>query len=193
MVMSSFWSKVKDFVGFGDPLEYEEDGEEYEQVYREENKREEARRATAGTAAAATPTAAQASDASPMGSGPARKRVRAGNVIGMPNSGVNEVLVIEPRSFEEAPQIVQHLRDRKSVILNLTLMDSDQAQRSVDFVAGATFAIDGHQERVGDGIFLFTPSSVMISTEMPSQLRQANQAFGGNFRLNPEAPRRAQG
>ncbi|AGY60119.1 cell division protein SepF [Gloeobacter kilaueensis] len=193
--MSSFWSKFKNFVGFGDEFDYEEEGEDYEQVYRDENKRDEARRAaTGGSAAAATPSATAAATEGQPAPGSVRKRVRAGNVIGMPGNGVNEVLVIEPRSFEEAPQIVQHLRDRKSVILNLTLMDSDQAQRSVDFVAGATFAIDGHQERVGDGIFLFTPSTVMISTEMPSQLRQAGQGFGGNFRLSQDAPpRRAQG
>lgn len=191
--MSSFWSKVKDFVGFGDPLDAYEDNEEYE-LYND--KRDEARR-PAAAATGSTPVPTPAESAQIAAAGTARKRVRAnGNVIGMPGSGgANEVLVIEPRSFEEAPQIVQHLRDRKSVILNLTLMDSDQAQRSVDFVAGATFAIDGHQERVGDGIFLFTPSTVVISTEMPSQLRQAAQGFGGNFRMDTDTqpPRRAQG
>jgi cell division inhibitor SepF len=50
------------------------------------------------------------------------------------------------------------------VILNLTMMDPDQAQRAVDFVAGGTFAIDGHQERVGESIFLFAPSCVTVTT-----------------------------
>ena len=40
----------------------------------------------------------------------------------------------------------------------------DQAQRAVDFVAGGTFAIDGHQERVGESIFLFAPSCVTVTT-----------------------------
>ena len=44
-------------------------------------------------------------------------------------------------------------------------MDPDQAQRAVDFVAGGTFAIDGHQERIGESIFLFTPSCVQVSTQ----------------------------
>jgi len=34
----------------------------------------------------------------------------------------------------------------------------------VDFVAGGTFAIDGHQERVGESIFLFAPSCVTVTT-----------------------------
>src|SRR4028118_2362550 len=89
------------------------------------------------------------------------------NVIGMPGAvnTVCEVVVIEPRSFEEMPQVIQTLRERKSVVLNLTMMDPDQAQRSVDFVAGGTYAIDGHQERIGESIFLFTPSCVQVSTQ----------------------------
>jgi cell division inhibitor SepF len=50
------------------------------------------------------------------------------------------------------------------VVLNLTLMDPDQAQRAVDFIAGGTYALDGHQERIGESIFLFTPRSVQVST-----------------------------
>jgi cell division inhibitor SepF len=44
------------------------------------------------------------------------------------------------------------------------MMEPDQAQRAVDFVAGGTFAIDGHQERVGESIFLFAPSCVTVTT-----------------------------
>ena len=61
------------------------------------------------------------------------------------------------------PQAIQALRERKTVILNLTMMEPDQAQRAVDFVAGGTFAIDGHQERVGESIFLFAPSCVTVT------------------------------
>ena len=74
-----------------------------------------------------------------------------------------EVNLMEPRSFDEMPQAIQALRERKTVILNLTMMEPDQAQRAVDFVAGGTFAIDGHQERVGESIFLFAPSCVTVT------------------------------
>jgi cell division inhibitor SepF len=88
------------------------------------------------------------------------------NVIGMPGlaSAVAEVFLMEPRSFDEMPRAIQALRERKTVILNLTMMEPDQAQRAVDFVAGGTFAIDGHQERVGESIFLFAPSCVTVTT-----------------------------
>ena len=88
------------------------------------------------------------------------------NVVGMPNRKMahTEMYLMEPRSFEEMPQAVTALRERRSIILNLSLMDADAAQRCVDFVAGAAFAIDGHQERIGEHIFLFTPSFVQISS-----------------------------
>ena len=88
------------------------------------------------------------------------------NVIGLPglSSSVAEVFLMEPRSFDEMPRAIQALRERKTVILNLTMMEPDQAQRAVDFVAGGTFAIDGHQERVGESIFLFAPSCVTVTT-----------------------------
>ncbi|HJN37138.1 MAG TPA: cell division protein SepF [Prochlorococcaceae cyanobacterium Fu_MAG_50] len=87
------------------------------------------------------------------------------NVIGMPGitTASAEVNLMEPRSFDEMPRAIQALRERKTVILNLTMMEPDQAQRAVDFVAGGTFAIDGHQERVGESIFLFAPSCVTVT------------------------------
>lgn len=87
------------------------------------------------------------------------------NVVGMPGivNGSAEVMVIEPYTFEEMPKVIDALRARKSVVLNLENMDPQEAQRAVDFVAGGTYAMDGHNERVGDSIFLFTPSCVTVS------------------------------
>jgi cell division inhibitor SepF len=98
------------------------------------------------------------------------------NVVGMPNRNMahTEMYLMEPRSFEEMPQAVTALRERRSIILNLSLMDADAAQRCVDFVAGAAFAIDGHQERIGEHIFLFTPSFVQISS-YPTGVQSAPQ------------------
>jgi cell division inhibitor SepF len=86
-------------------------------------------------------------------------------VVGMPGReiGQAEILMVEPRSFEEIPEVVTALKERKSVILNVSLMDAESAQRSVDFVAGGAYAIDGRQERLAETVFLFTPSFVQIN------------------------------
>ncbi|NJL40903.1 MAG: cell division protein SepF [Leptolyngbyaceae cyanobacterium RM2_2_4] len=93
------------------------------------------------------------------------------NVVGMPGReiGQTEILMVEPRSFEEIPEVVSALKERKSVILNVSLMDAASAQRSVDFVAGGAYAIDGRQERLAETVFLFTPSFVQISNQTPAQ------------------------
>ena len=87
---------------------------------------------------------------------------RPSNVIGLPGLQM-EVVLMQPRSFEEAPQAVTALRERKSVVLNLTQLEADQAQRCADYVAGGVFAMDGHQRQLGPNIFLFTPNFVHIT------------------------------
>ena len=123
---------------------------------------------------------------------------RNSKVIGMPgvSNSSSEVNLMEPRSFDEMPQVIQSLRERKTVILNLTMMDPDQAQRAVDFVAGGTFAIDGHQERIGESIFLFTPSCVSVSSSFQEDASPSNVQNNDDLKPslgNESAPRPAWG
>ncbi|MFM7229311.1 MAG: cell division protein SepF [Cyanobacteriota bacterium] len=121
-----------------------------------------------GSTAADEPTSTigRSSALTPIGTFDTPDSFIGSNVIGMPgiSTSAAEVIVMEPRSFDEMPRAIQALRERKTIILNLTMMEPDQAQRAVDFVAGGTFAIDGHQERVGESIFLFAPSCVTVTT-----------------------------
>lgn len=96
---------------------------------------------------------------------PMRNRKNNLKVLSHPSTSGHELMVIEPKSFDDALEVVNNLRTRKSLILNLHLLDAEQSQRVVDFVSGATHAIDGHQQKVGDGVFVFTPNTVNISVE----------------------------
>ncbi len=111
------------------------------------------------------------------------------NVIGMPgiSTQVPEINLMEPRSFDEMPKAIQALRERKTVILNLTMMEPDQAQRAVDFVAGGTFAIDGHQERIGESIFLFAPSCVSVTTALSEESSSPTIVQRSSAPAEPEA------
>ncbi|HLO89077.1 MAG TPA: cell division protein SepF [Nostocaceae cyanobacterium] len=165
--MNNIFSRLRDFVGLNEQAEYDYYEEEPEtESYRNLYEQEQPQPAPQPEAPAPNrrrwegmPTMGE--DVAAAGSKP------MSNVIGMPGAinGISEVLVLEPRTFEEMPQAIQALRERKSVVLNLTIMDPDQAQRAVDFVAGGTYALDGHQERIGESIFLFTPSCVQVSTQ----------------------------
>ena len=100
---------------------------------------------------------------------------RESNVIAMPglSSFHSELIVMEPSSFQEVPAAIVALRERKVVVLNLSHMEGDEAQRSVDYVAGGTFALNGHQERIGKNVFLFTPHSVQITSQTQDMAMQS--------------------
>ena len=114
------------------------------------------------------PSQPRQQDFEPMTESSSRRRKNL-KVVEAPNSGQQQVVVIEPRAFEEALEIIDHLRTKKSVLLNLHLLDPAQSQRVVDFLSGATHAIDGNQQRIGDGVFMFTPNNVTITAEAQRQ------------------------
>lgn len=190
--MNNLLNKLRDFVvGPNEPeydYEYEDvDSDAYQNLYQQEP-------AVPAPAEDERPARRRVRDRAVVGSESGMGANGMNNVIGMPGAvnGLSEVAVIEPRSFEEMPQVIQALRERKSVVLNLTMMDPDQAQRAVDFVAGGTYAIDGHQERIGESIFLFTPSCVQVSTqsgvihEVPETPRPARPTPSPNWSAEPE-------
>ena len=98
-------------------------------------------------------------------------------VVNHPNFRGYEVLVMEPRSFDDAAQIVQHLKDRKTLVLNLHLLDKEQSQRTIDFVCGAAHALNGKPQKVGDLVFVFTPSNVTLSVDIKTKQNKFNDSL----------------
>ena len=98
-------------------------------------------------------------------------------VVNHPNYRGYEVMVIEPRSFDDAAHIVQNLKDRKTVVLNLHLLDKEQSQRTIDFVCGAAHALCGKPQKVGDLVFVFTPTNVTLSVEVNANQNKFNDSL----------------
>ena len=101
---------------------------------------------------------------------------QSSKVVGMPgiSNSHSEVCLMEARSFDEMTNAIQAIRERKTVILNLTMMDPETSQRALDFVSGGAFAIDGYQERVGPGIFIFAPSCVNVTNSSSQEASPSN-------------------
>nr|WP_148292408.1 cell division protein SepF [Planktothrix prolifica] len=190
----NIFNRLKDFVGFNDSVDYdyeydEAEGNRYQGNYPPPQEQ------PAPAVAAEDPRVSRRSQRS-VGSINTGVMSEVGigstmsNVIGMPGAlnGISEVVVMEPRTFEEMPTAIRALKERKSVVLNLTLMDPDQAQRAVDFVAGGTFALDGHQERIGESIFLFTPSCVQVRTPGAGVVHEGIPQARTPRTSNPVAP-----
>lgn len=98
-------------------------------------------------------------------------------VVNHPNFRGYEVMVMEPRSFDDSASIVQYLKDRKTIVLNLHLLDKDQSQRTIDFVCGAAHALNGTPQKVGDKVFVFTPSNVTLSVELNANQNKFNDSL----------------
>ena len=98
-------------------------------------------------------------------------------VVNHPNFRGYEVIVMEPRSFDDAASIVQYLKDRKTIVLNLHLLDKEQSQRTIDFVCGAAHALNGKPQKVGDLVFVFTPSNVTLSVELNANQNKFNDSL----------------
>jgi cell division inhibitor SepF len=109
---------------------------------------------------------------------PKFERESNSKVVPLPNVNRGyEVTVMEPRSFEDAAQIAINLKDRKTIILNLHLLDKEQSQRTIDFVCGAAHALNGTPQKVGDLVFIFTPSNVTLSVDAVPNYNKFNDSL----------------
>lgn len=76
---------------------------------------------------------------------------------------VSEIMVYEPKIYEDSLNISGNLRKGKPVIINLKHLEPNEGTRLIDFICGAAYAIDGHMMKIGESIFLFTPCSIRIT------------------------------
>ena len=88
------------------------------------------------------------------------------NLIELPRtvSKIPEIIILEPLDSRDACSAIQALHQWKIVILKLSNLESNQAQRVVDFITGGTYAINGHSQLISEQTFLFTPSCVQVIT-----------------------------
>ena len=96
---------------------------------------------------------------------PVRKTVENQNVVAINQQQAMKkprIHVMEPRTYSEVQAVADILLNNQSVILNFRRMEKDQAKKVIDFLMGATYAIKGDIERIGEEIFVCTPQSVEL-------------------------------
>ncbi|WP_152446481.1 cell division protein SepF [Bacillus sp. THAF10] len=89
----------------------------------------------------------------------------------------SKVVLYEPRSYSEAQDVADHLKNRRAIIVNLQRIDIDQAKRIVDFLSGTVYAIGGDIQRIGQNIFLCTPDNVDVSGSISEMIQQEQEDF----------------
>lgn len=94
------------------------------------------------------------------------RKKRSGNIFSLHSQKNMRVVVCEPRVFEDCQSISDNLRNRRPVIVNLENTEKELSKRVIDFICGATYALGGHTQKVGNNIFLFVPSNMDIASEL---------------------------
>jgi cell division inhibitor SepF len=86
----------------------------------------------------------------------------SGKVVNFQRQSPVSVVTCVPESFEDVQVVVDHLRSRRAVVLNLEHVDSRQRQRILDFVAGALYAESGHSQKVSEYVFALAPRQIEL-------------------------------
>lgn len=97
-----------------------------------------------------------------------RKAARSNKVVPITSSAKDSlrVVLVEPTSFDDCQLISDHLKAKRSVIINLEALDLQVARRIIDFVGGTAYALDGSMQKAGGSIFVAVPSHVEITGDL---------------------------
>lgn len=104
----------------------------------------------------------------PIGAEPMMKKNN--KVVNIHATTQLSVVLVKPEKFENAAEIADHLRDRRTVVLNLEQTNKDVARRLVDFLSGVTYALDGKIKKVANSTFIITPYNVDILGDLIDEL-----------------------
>lgn len=90
--------------------------------------------------------------------------------------GRNKMILFEPRAYSECTQIVDYLKKRNTVVVNLKRVTPDQAKRIADFLQGSLYAMNGSLQKLGGGNFLCAPSNMSIEGKISDDAKSSKSS-----------------
>ena len=94
---------------------------------------------------------------------------KSGRVVNMQQSV--KMVITQPTTFEQAEEICDLLKEKKSVVINLEYVNKDVARRIIDVVSGAVHALEGHMQKISNSIFLIAPYNYDIATDSKEDVK----------------------
>lgn len=88
-----------------------------------------------------------------------------------------QVVLVKPERFENAAEIADHLREKRTVVLNLEQTNKDIARRLIDFLSGVAYAQDGKIKKVAVNTYLITPYNVDLLGDLIDELENNGLYF----------------
>ncbi len=74
----------------------------------------------------------------------------------------DSVAIISPRGFQDIVDLVDFISGGRTAVVDFNNLATNSAERSIDFLSGAVFALGGSMEQVSDGLYLYAPSGVRL-------------------------------
>ena len=102
---------------------------------------------------------------------------RGNKVVNINTTTQLAVVLVKPDRFENAAEIADHLKDKRTVVLNLEQTNKDVARRLVDFLSGVAYANDGKIKKVANSTYIITPYNVDIMGDLIDELESSGMYF----------------
>ena len=88
-----------------------------------------------------------------------------------------KVVLVKPERFEAASEIADHLKEKRTVVVNLESTHKDIARRLIDFLSGVAYAGEGKIKKVAANTYIITPYSVDIQGDLIDELESNGMYF----------------
>ena len=102
---------------------------------------------------------------------------RSNKVVNIHTTTQLQVVLVKPERFENASEIADHLREKRTVVLNLEQTDKVIARRLIDFLSGVTYANEGTIKKVSMATYIMTPYNVEIMGDLIDELENNGLYF----------------
>ncbi len=102
---------------------------------------------------------------------------RRGKVVNIHATTQLKVVLVKPERFENASEIADHLKERRTVVVNLESTHKDIARRLIDFLSGVAYAGEGKIKKVAANTYIITPYSVDIQGDLIDELENNGLYF----------------
>ena len=86
------------------------------------------------------------------------------------NRGGSQVFVIKPQEFNEAQKVTDYLKEGKMIVINMEGIEVHAAQRIIDFIGGACYALDGSLQAISANIFIAAPMNVDVTGDLRDEI-----------------------
>jgi cell division inhibitor SepF len=102
---------------------------------------------------------------------------RSNKVVNIRAATQLQVVLVKPEKFEDASAIADHLREKRTVVLNLESTNKDIARRLLDFLSGVAYANEGKIKKVAISTYIITPYNVDILGDLIDELENNGLYF----------------